>query len=379
MNVLIYGASNAIAIGIARFLRDIGHTAVMADSERYSRAFFSRYCAKKYLFRDPLTDRAGFAADLAACINNAAISLIVPTTDETLLNLLEARDVIPENVRTTFPLDAGKVQYVLDKTNLPELCEKAGVRTPATERVDEGFEISRIEGFQAPFALKRASGVAGEGFMRVDRRELLGSALASVKRAYPESSLLVQEYIPGSVYGAGGLFDGETLRHFYSYKYVRRHPRLSGSPTMCHLQNLDSIRVAMERVLAVLNWNGYCQMDFILDEKSGQPFLTDINPVHWYSLPFSMSGDPNCLAAYCGRDEYPETEQLPVGPYTTFSLLRELQRVLAGGIFGKNGSGCSKDYLQYYRHIRRADFYWDPLPVVLAPVLKLLRAARGTF
>lgn len=377
MNVLIFGASNAIAIGIARMLQGTGHIAVMADSEKFSRAFFSRYCMKKYLFRDPLKDRSGFCDDLTCCIQSEAIALIVPTTDEALLDLVESKEVIPGNVMVTFPLNIDKIRYVFDKANLPELCEKAGVKTPATVRVDKSFEIAKMDGLEAPFAVKRSVGVAGEGFMRVEKRELLEKALTTARRKYPESDFLVQEYIAGRVFGAGGVFDGQKLEHFYSYKFVRRYPGLCGTPTVCRQGNLDVVKTAMEKVLTVLQWNGYCQMDFLVDEKSGQPFLIDINPVHWYSIPFSLSEELNCLSYYLGKDKrLPATKLYPDDPYTTFSFSRELQRILSGGIFGESGSCDSMSYWRNFKYIRCTDFYWDPLPILLAPILKLSRFTK---
>lgn len=377
MNVLIYGASNAIAIGIARMLQGTGHIAVMADSENFSRAFFSRYCMKKYLVRDPLKDRAGFAADLARCIQDGAIELIVPTTDKALLDLVESKDVNLDNVMVTFPLDSKKVRTVFDKANLPELCRKAGVKTPVTVRVDNSFEITKIDGLNAPFAVKRSTGVAGEGFMRVEKRELLDQALTTARRKSPESDFLVQEYITGRVFGAGGVFDGQKLEHFYSYKFVRRYPGLCGTPTVCRQGSLDAIKTALEKVLTVLQWNGYCQMDFIVDEKSGQPYLIDINPVHWYSMPFSLSEELNCLSYYLGKDkQLPATKWYPDDPYTTFSFSRELQRILSGGIFGESRSCDSMGYWRNFKYLRCTDFYWDPLPILLAPILKLSRFAK---
>lgn len=375
MNVLIYGASNAIAINIARFLSRAGHTAIMADNDRYSRAFFSRSCGKKYLLRDPRTDGDGFRNDMAACLEREAIGLIVPTTDRTLLDLLDIQVVIPPYVLTPFPRDSSTVRYVMDKANLPELCARAGVLTPRTVRVDENFDTSAVDGLRAPFAIKRATGLGGEGFLRVEQREQLPHAVAAERRKAPQSTLLIQEYISGRVHGAGGLFDGEALRQFYAYSYVRRYPQ-SGSPTICRQQNMDALRLSLEKVLTTLRWNGYCQMDFIVDEKSGDPFLTDINPVHWYSIPFSVAAERHCLSRYL-VSERAVAEPAPTAPYTTVSLLRELQRLLAGGVLRGTGPGLEKGYWEHYRHIRRNDWSWDPLPVVLAPVLKLLRLAAG--
>lgn len=372
MNVLIYGAGNSIAIFISRYLQYAGHTAILADSNKYCRAFYSRNCKKKYIFRSTDNDKEGFSKELLECIKKEDIKLLLPTTDEALVKIIKAKEFLPKDIKVLFPLDYEKIGYILDKSNIPSICEKSGIHTAPACIINGYSTITDFAKFNPPYAIKKVLGRGGESFMKIDSMNQLEQELNKIKKNFPAKTYLVQEYILGPVYGAGGVFEDNALKKFYSYKYVRRHPYLSGTSTLCQVDHVEAIKEGMSKVLKVLEWKGYCHMDFIMEEKSGMPYLIDINPVHWYSVPNSMLKDLNCLDYYLHGVAENHTEGNSEGNfYTTVWFLRELQRIFTGGIFRKSNS--TNNYWHYISGLRRSDFYWDPLPVVLTPFLKLLR------
>lgn len=370
MRVLVCGARNAIALTTATVLARAGHRAVLADSSRWSRAFWSRFCGTRRLLRSPAADPVGFAADLLAAIAEERIDLLVPTDDAALHALLAMVDRIPAGVGTTFPRDPALVRLVMDKANLPAICARAGVGTPRTVPVAADGGPEGYAGLSLPLLVKRRCGVAGEGLTVVERQEELVVTVQRLQRRYPGEGLLVQEYRPGAVFGSGGVCADGALRQYYGYRSLRRYPAC-GSPTLCLREEPERIRHAMERVLSAVGWQGFCQMDFILDSQSGEPLLTDINPVHWYTIPFSLAAGCNALLALLGPDGR-MTEPDHAAPYTTLGLLREVQRLAC---FGVEGSFAG-EYWGHFKTLQRNDFCWDPLPVLLAPLLRVLR--RGS-
>lgn len=377
MNVLIYGASNAISISIARLVHSLGHCPFMADTNKYSRGFYSRFCSGKYIFRNPSEDAAGFASDVAKCISGANIELVLPTTDEALLGLVAAKEVIPDNVRLPFPMDSDKINYALDKGNLPEICREAGVRTPTTFKAGVEWKVSDIFELKAPYALKRNTGVSGKGFVKVESKEDLVHVLEKIRSAYPAERYLLQEFITGQVYGVGGIFEHGTLGSVYSYRYVRRYPVLCGPPTVCMMEHMDSLRDAMQRVLSTLRWQGHCQMDFIVEANTGEQYLLDINPVHWYTIPFTTETKHGIISYLLGNVKQAFDDIEPdISPHKTISLSRELQRLIMAGVFGRQIIDDITSYYCYFRNSKYSYFHLDPFPLLLAPFLKILRANK---
>jgi len=377
MNILIYGAGNSVAIFIARYLYAQGHSAILADSTKYARGFYSKYCTRKYVFRDPALNAEGFSNDLQDCLNKEQIGLILPTTYEALIHLVRAKGSIPAWARLISPLDEKKLNYVFAKSNLPSLCKKAGVATASICVIDEDFRVSDTHKMQMPCALKKVYGVAGDGFKLFNRRAVLEEELEKVRAQSAGAEYFVQEYVPGCVYGAGAVFEENRLKQFFSYKYLRRHPRISGPITIAQVDCLEPIRVAMQSLLRTLEWKGFCQMDFILEETTRRPYLIDINPVHWYAVPNSSSSDLNALTPYLtGSSDDSATTSDPGALYTTISLYMEAKRILAGETLKQSDLPTDSSYWKSLQGLKYADFYWDPLPMMIVPLLRVLR--RGS-
>ena len=378
MNVLIYGAGNSVAIFIARYLSAQGHTAILADSTKFARGFYSRYCTRKYLFRDPSQDAEGFSNDLKDCVDTEKPGLILPTTDEALINLVKAQVSIPDWAKLISPLDYEKIRYVFDKSNIPSICEKAGVHTAPICVIDNDFRVSDTHKIKVPCALKKVYGIAGDGFRVFHSRETLEEYLEQMRGPSSRAEYLLQEFVPGRVYGAGAVFEDNELKQFFSYEYIRRYPKLSGPITVSRVDYLDSVREEMQKILRTLEWDGFCHMDFILEEKTRRPCLIDINPVHWYSVPNSSSDELNCLSHYLNGEGANDDANVDSGAtYTTISLYLEAKRILAGETLKESGSPADSSYWRCLQGLRWSDFYWDPLPMIIVPLLRILRRYSG--
>lgn len=373
MNVLIYGACNSISISVARYLYISGHHAILADTTRFARAFYSKYCRNKYVFKEPLYNREGFSSDLFNCIRREDVELVLPTSDKAMFSLASADRDVFKDVKVTFPIDIELIRYVADKKNIPAICSQAGIASIPTYVIDRNFRISEVEQVPPPYARKLSRGISGEGFKILSNLQEAEREINSVNAKGMAGKYLIQKYIEGAVYGAVGVYEDNVFRSFHSYRYIRRYPEPAGNPTICAVDYQDGVRDAMNRVLKCLRWKGFCQMDFVFDEKTKGPYLIDINPVHWYSVPNSFSKEFSCLSCYLdeSRNNQPE-RSISAVHYTTIGLLRELQRVLSFWKHGEKDFSLARNYWNHLSKLKASDFYWDPLPVVLAPFLKLL-------
>jgi len=379
MNVLIYGAGNSIAISLAQYLHKSGHNAILSDVGKHFRAFYSRSCHKKYIFRDPECDRDGFSVDLIGCMRQEDVELLLPTSDRALFHLLSISESIPKDIKVSFPLENEKVNRVVNKKNIPSICEQSGIGAITTCFLGKDFKISDFENIRPPYALKLAYGVSGKGFKRIDSLKGLQRELSIIKSKGLEEEYIIQRYLQGQVYGAGGVFENDALTHFFSYRYIRRYPESAGNSTLRMVDFKEKIEQAMYRVLKTLEWKGFCHMDFVLDEKDKVPYLLDINPVHCYTVPNSLSKELNCLNYYLDTNKEDRVGgYLEKGHYSTISLTRELQRIVTGGILRTESKSRGDKYWGCLRGLRHSDFYWDPLPIVLAPFLRFLRSINNT-
>lgn len=300
---------------------------------------------------------------------------MLPTWDKGLFDLIAVKESLPDNVKVLFPMEQCKINYVTNKKNIPAICEKAGIEVVPSFFIDENISMSDVGTISPPYALKLEYGVSGKGFKKIEDLEMLEKNIKRIKSQGLEKKYIIQKYIDGPVFGAGGVFENNELKRFFSYKYIRRYPPLAGNSTVRVVDFKDSIREAMSKLLKTLQWEGFCHMDFVVNDENQRPYLLDINPVHWYTVPDSASEELNCLSYYVNMGEagesgiYVEKEM-----YASMSIIRECQRIIMGGLFKKGRPSSDIGFWQYLKALRCSDFYWDPLPIILAPFLKFIRA-----
>jgi len=340
------------------------------------RAFYSRYCKKKYLFRDPCHNKEGFSDDLLNCIRQEGVGLILPTWDKGIFDLLGVKEIILGEVKILFPMNYEKVSYIMNKKNIPVISKMAGINVVPTWLVDENFSISDMAEISPPYAIKLEYGVSGEGFKKIGNLKELDREVEIIKSRGSEKKYIAQKFIGGPVFGVGGIVEKGELKRFYCYRYVKRYPPLAGNSTLRVVDFQNSLGETLCKVLKAIKWEGFCHMDFVICDEDQRPYLLDINPVHCYTVPDSASEALSCLSYYVDRKEAEESGRHDEKKmYATMSIIRECQRIMAGGLFGKGKPLNDIGYWHYIKALRFSDFYWDPLPLLLAPFLKLIRGA----
>ena len=114
---------------------------------------------------------------------------------------------------------------------------------------------------------------------------------AALEKAFREDDqVLVEEFISGREFTIGVFrSEGEirtlpfteiiTQNEFFDFeaKYQGRSTEIT--PAVCPDAMADQIRDTAARVYAIFNCRGIVRMDFIYDEKVGEPFLLEINTV----------------------------------------------------------------------------------------------------
>ena len=74
------------------------------------------------------------------------------------------------------------------------------------------------------------------------------------------------------------------IRARIAYRQVRDFPASGGQATFRISMHHEQAEHYFQRLLETLEWHGVCQGDFVVDRKSGVPYLIDINPRFWGSL-----------------------------------------------------------------------------------------------
>jgi ATP-grasp domain len=181
------------------------------------------------------------------------------------------------------------------KSLLLELAEAAGVRVPAHSRVRSAEQAIEF-GARGPVVLKRDFLAGGEGVEICRSPAEIRSAMRRLRRLASSdraargaafgraaqdsgdgSEMTVERFIAGrDANFALVALGGRMLRGFAAEALQVIGPREPTSVT--RLCRNDEMAAAARAVVARLGFTGFGGLDFILEEKTGEPFLLEFNP-----------------------------------------------------------------------------------------------------
>jgi predicted ATP-grasp superfamily ATP-dependent carboligase len=262
---------------------------------RNSLAEHSRYVAKLGYVEEAATPRQWLHA-FAAMVKATAPRIVMPCDDTAFLLLQSLVLSPPENLEPTLALQLGALiraslgdpawyRTSVDKTLLPAAAEALGVRVPPWAVV---ASLAQAEAFAAdhgyPVVVKRRRSSAGDGVGICADRAQLANAIAELARvdhvAFPagsESRLLVQAFIRGGTrFYPSMAWQGNLLTGYAGEKLVA-NPEPKGPPTVNRYFHSPALRESAAKLARGFGITGFFSPEFIEDERTGTPYLMEIN------------------------------------------------------------------------------------------------------
>jgi predicted ATP-grasp superfamily ATP-dependent carboligase len=285
-------------------------------AEEASPAFRSRYCHRR-LVAPPWRQRSRFLNVLQRTVEDGHYDEIYVCTEPVLELIMPLLDSHPAWRALLVPATQS-LKITLSKNDTIELAMSAGVPVPRTlvpGHVREAMAFARELGF--PVVIKGEKGESARNVRIVRAEPELEPAFCEIvacETAY-QGRPAVQEFVNGSSYLVGGLFDqGRPLR-VCAHRKVLTYPPSGGvtvkGVTERHADLLDSAF----KVFAALNYSGLGSADFIRDNRTGEFKFLEINPRVWASIG---------LAHYAGADLFSPYRALVKGiPVATDLNFRE--------------------------------------------------------
>ena len=225
--------------------------------------------------------------------------VLIPTSDEMVEWLSEARDVLKGQGRILLP-QPGVVETFLDKARFAKKAQELGVPIPKT--VSVGPQQTSADTFQEmhlPYVVKPSDGHARrfeeEKALWITTEDELQTVSARLRRE--KIPFLVQEAIPGDDachWSCAVYLDaaGERLACFTARK-IRQYPPLVGMGSLCESRWNERVASEATALLQKLNYVGVAEVEFKEDPRDGTLKVIEVNPRLWAQHP---------LAARCGID-----------------------------------------------------------------------------
>lgn len=284
MRVLVTNAKNRISYNIVRSLAGKGIEVYCADFVPRAMCFYSRYSSCHFLYPSPFREQERFVAHLIAKIQELKIDVLMPVFEE-LFVVAKHKTLFSQHVKLAVP-DYEQVLTAHNKDKWEPLAAELQIPVPRSFIIESLLaDHGTIRALPYPVLIKPKQGGGGWGIRRLNSAAEMETLLAmGSHQGLPWERFLIQQLIKGETLCVAMVFNQGRLRGKVAYRQIREYPLFGGQAT-CRISvaNAQS-ETYLQRLLEHLRWHGVCQADFVIDAKSGIPYLIDINPRFWGSL-----------------------------------------------------------------------------------------------
>ena len=292
--VLITDGEERSALAVVRSLGQAGHHVIVCSARRRSLAGASRWARERALVPEPLAAPDAYAAAVERLIGATGAEVLLPLSEGSLLALLPQR----ERLGVIFPFSSlQSFNRIRDKAEVLEVARRLGIGVPGQRVAPRPAAAPPAAALSFPVVLKPARSVieggngnggrAKSSVMHAADAGAYGAALEAMPDgAYP---LLVQERIVGP--GAGVfllIWDGEPLAAF-GHRRLREKPPSGGVSVYRESAPVDERVLSLSlALLRHFDWRGVAMVEFKIDERTGKPYLMEINGRFWGSLQLAI-------------------------------------------------------------------------------------------
>jgi predicted ATP-grasp superfamily ATP-dependent carboligase len=313
--VLVTNGEQRATLAVVRSLGAAGHTVHVCAARPRSLAGASRFARSEHVVANALADPARFTTDVRDLMAQLDIDTLVPMTEPALLALLPERDRL-SNVLIPFA-DADVFSAISDKQAVLAAAARAGIATPEQTVLHDVSSALDVSSIRYPVVVKPARSVstgAGDRLKLSVRHAASAQELESVlrdmdPRAYP---LLLQQRVVGPGVGIFVLlWDGKLLAQF-AHRRIREQPPSGGISVYRESIAVDpALLTRSVSLLTDFAWRGVAMIEYKLDERTGTPYLMEINGRFWGSLQLAIDAGVDfprlLLAAATGQTPAPVT------------------------------------------------------------------------
>lgn len=308
--VLITDGEQRAALALVRSLGAAGYRCVVCSASGRSLAGVSRYAEGEHAVPDAGDSPSAFSGAIHEIVRRGEVQLVFPVSEASLLAILPERDQL--GALLPFP-DLDRFGAICDKQRVLAAAEAIGIRVPRQVVLGSPADAA-LQDLELPLVLKpvrsvftHENGSRGKATVRWVRiGEDITEALNAIPRdAYP---ILVQEAIEGPGIGVFLLLhEGQVIAQF-AHRRIREKPPSGGVSVLRESEPLDDRLLASSvALLREFDWSGVAMVEYKLSERSGVPYLMEVNGRFWGSLQLAIDAgvDFPVLLASVARGQLP--------------------------------------------------------------------------
>lgn len=332
MKPAIVLSTHTMGLGVIRALGVMGVPIIAVYYDKTEMGYVSKYVKEKIHAPHPEEFEDQFVDLLVECAARFGGSLLIPTSDETLVTVSRHKGLL-EHYYVVACTEWGITERFIDKKHTYALANAIGVPAPKTMVPQSIEDVARYgQAIQYPCLVKpsqshRYYDLFKEKMVRVDSFDQM---LAAYQQAADVGlEVMLQELIPGDdshgVNYNSYFWDGEPLVEFTAQQ-IRNAPPEFGSPRVVISKHIPEVIESGRKILQAMGFYGYSCTEFKKDARDGVYKLMEVNGRHNRS---------SLLAVRCGlnfpwlqykhlvQGEWPSANDYRTGVYW-ISLARDV-------------------------------------------------------
>jgi predicted ATP-grasp superfamily ATP-dependent carboligase len=295
MRALVTDAHYNHTLAAVRGLGKEGVEVTAASEHKHSVSFYSKYCKHSLVYPSPLKAPDKFVKFLLEEVRKNRYDVLMPISLHATRLLSKHRDSFSKFVKIPI-VDYATFMKAYDKYETIKIARKAGVGCPDTIIPRDASEVRSIsEKINYPVVLKTDK-EGGQISYAKNPQELMEKYKRfdlKFKGLKEDYRYMLQEYIPGKVFGFFALFNNGEPRATFVHKRIREYPIDGGPSTLRESVKNPAIERAGIKMLKALKWHGVAMVEFKIDSRDGKPKLMEVNPKFWGSLALPIAAGMN--------------------------------------------------------------------------------------
>lgn len=276
--VLVTDCNSRKALCVVRSLGKQGYEVITGDKDGFNLTRFSKYSSKFLFLPDPINDRNEYLNRLVKIVLKEKIDVLIPMEDETVELVIENMELF-QNVKTLLP-DYNTFIIARDKGETIKRAISLGVSCPNTYFVKGLDELNNLkDGISYPVIIKPRISSGSRGIIHAHNNKELVNKYVEIHNKYPYP--IIQDYLSGDFIKVQVLLimdKDHKVKGLCSYEGIREFPVNGGPVTMWKTISIPELEDLTVKFLEELEWVGFAEVEYIVNRKTGDYFLMEINP-----------------------------------------------------------------------------------------------------
>ena len=277
--VLLPEASGRQVLPLAKALTKLGCYVITVQEHKADLGNVTRYANEKYVVPKVDSDEKVANRFYLDLLKRKRIDLVIPLSDFSAGIFAKMKESVESSSNTKVATNEYSVFIkAFDKLNTMKICMNNDIPCPVT--LDAVYSIDDVPlDVKYPVLLKPRSSCGSIGLHIANDRSTLEKYINQV-HAEELGDVLVQEFIPqnGRQYNAHFVMDKNSkVKAAVLAEKCRWFPIDGGASTLCRTVHNKAILTTCEKLLKIIGWIGYCDIDLMEDPRDGSVKIIEIN------------------------------------------------------------------------------------------------------